>query len=281
MSDFRIDQITNQAGTAGPQIAGITTFSGSSGLVMPSGDTRYRYTKGDENIVNNNIKLNLDAGNINSYPGDGDIWNDISGQGNDGEIKNGVVFYNYNEGYFSFDGKDDFININTSKFPTGNTPFTVNSFIQWKGASSGNNLIFTYGQDGSHQAVILWINNSGYPEYQFGSDTGKVVSNSPAEINKWYNICATYDTTKTRIYVNGILEGTTLYSSANLVTSNGVNGNYGAIGRFISGYSAQVTNPSGYGTFNGNISQVSLYDRALDQEEVLQNFNALRHRYGI
>jgi hypothetical protein len=37
MSDFRIDQITNQAGTAGPQIAGITTFSGSSGLVMPSG----------------------------------------------------------------------------------------------------------------------------------------------------------------------------------------------------------------------------------------------------
>ena len=46
MSDFRIDQITNQAGTAGPQIAGITTFSGSSGLVMPSGPTEYRGGRG-------------------------------------------------------------------------------------------------------------------------------------------------------------------------------------------------------------------------------------------
>jgi hypothetical protein len=46
MSDFRIDQITNQAGTAGPDIAGITTFSGSSGLVMPSGATEYRGGRG-------------------------------------------------------------------------------------------------------------------------------------------------------------------------------------------------------------------------------------------
>ena len=46
MSDFRIDQITNQAGTAGPQIAGITTFSGSSGLLMPSGATEYRGGRG-------------------------------------------------------------------------------------------------------------------------------------------------------------------------------------------------------------------------------------------
>ena len=46
MSDFRINQITNQAGTAGPQIAGITTFSSSSGLVMPSGPTEYRGGRG-------------------------------------------------------------------------------------------------------------------------------------------------------------------------------------------------------------------------------------------
>ena len=42
MSDFRIDQITNQSGSRGPDIAGITTFSGSSGLLMPSGSTEYR-----------------------------------------------------------------------------------------------------------------------------------------------------------------------------------------------------------------------------------------------
>jgi hypothetical protein len=46
MSDFRIDQITNQAGTAGPNIAGITTFSSTSGLLMPSGPTEYRGGRG-------------------------------------------------------------------------------------------------------------------------------------------------------------------------------------------------------------------------------------------
>jgi hypothetical protein len=46
MSEFRVDQITNQAGTAGPDIAGITTFSSTSGMLMPSGVTEYRGGRG-------------------------------------------------------------------------------------------------------------------------------------------------------------------------------------------------------------------------------------------
>ena len=46
MSEFRVDQIKNQAGTRGPDIAGITTFSGVSGIVMPSGSTEYRGGRG-------------------------------------------------------------------------------------------------------------------------------------------------------------------------------------------------------------------------------------------
>ena len=46
MSEFRVDQIKNQAGTRGPDIAGITTFSGVSGIVMPSGATEYRGGRG-------------------------------------------------------------------------------------------------------------------------------------------------------------------------------------------------------------------------------------------
>ena len=46
MSEFRIDQISNQAGTAGPDIAGITTFSSTSGMLMPSGSTEYRGGRG-------------------------------------------------------------------------------------------------------------------------------------------------------------------------------------------------------------------------------------------
>jgi len=46
MSDFRINKITNRVGDAGTQIAGITTFSGSDGIRLPSGPAEYRGGRG-------------------------------------------------------------------------------------------------------------------------------------------------------------------------------------------------------------------------------------------
>ena len=46
MSEFRIDQIYCKDATRGPDVAGITTFTGTSGIVMPSGDTAYRGGRG-------------------------------------------------------------------------------------------------------------------------------------------------------------------------------------------------------------------------------------------
>ena len=46
MSEFRIDQIKSQDATRGPNVAGITTFTGTSGIVMPSGNTAYRGGRG-------------------------------------------------------------------------------------------------------------------------------------------------------------------------------------------------------------------------------------------
>ena len=46
MSDFRIDKITNRDGTSGTKIAGITTFSGTSGMQLPVGPTDYRGGRG-------------------------------------------------------------------------------------------------------------------------------------------------------------------------------------------------------------------------------------------
>ena len=46
MSDFRIDKITNRDGSAGTQVCGVTTFSGTSGMVIPGGPTAYRGGRG-------------------------------------------------------------------------------------------------------------------------------------------------------------------------------------------------------------------------------------------
>ena len=51
MSEFRIDQIKSQDASRGPDIAGITTFTGTSGIVMPSGITEYRGGRGGRGLI--------------------------------------------------------------------------------------------------------------------------------------------------------------------------------------------------------------------------------------
>ena len=46
MSEFRVNSITNQDGSAGPQVCGVSTFSGKSGVQIPSGPTNFRSQDG-------------------------------------------------------------------------------------------------------------------------------------------------------------------------------------------------------------------------------------------
>ena len=48
MSEYcvRIDQITNREGNSGTSITGIVTFTGTTGMAMPSGPTEYRGGRG-------------------------------------------------------------------------------------------------------------------------------------------------------------------------------------------------------------------------------------------
>ena len=46
MSEFRVNSITNKDGSAGPQVCGVSTFSGNSGVQIPSGTTEFRRQDG-------------------------------------------------------------------------------------------------------------------------------------------------------------------------------------------------------------------------------------------
>jgi hypothetical protein len=76
-----------------------------------------------------------------------------------------------------------------------------------------------------------------------------------------------------------VLNGTTSYSSAN-ITPNGSNGYNGGIGTIFSIY-GNKNSPSRYGSFSGNISSVRIYNVALSDSQVLQNYNALKGRFGL
>lgn len=65
MAEFRIDQITNQAGTSGPQVAGISTFSGVSGMIMPSGAEEYRGGRGRGVFISGSTVQIPSSNNVN------------------------------------------------------------------------------------------------------------------------------------------------------------------------------------------------------------------------
>ena len=46
MSEFRVNSIPKQDGSAGPQVCGVSTFSGKSGVQIPSGPTEFRRQDG-------------------------------------------------------------------------------------------------------------------------------------------------------------------------------------------------------------------------------------------
>ena len=102
MSDFRVNSITNQDGSAGPQVCGVSTFSGKSGVQIPSGPTEFRrldgggrgrgvFAGGYNPGGNNTIEFieiattgnAVDFGDI-TYLGDGSNYQRLTGGGSNG-----------------------------------------------------------------------------------------------------------------------------------------------------------------------------------------------------
>ena len=85
--------------------------------------------------------------------------------------------------------------------------------------------------------------------------------------DKWTHIVYTANVNRTDLYFNGALAG----------SNTSVSGSFGASsGNFRVGVS-----PADAWITKGNISSVKVYNRALTQAEIQQNFNATRGRFGI
>jgi len=223
-------------------------------------------TKYNPSIVRDGLVFYLDAANPRSYSGTGLTANGLVG-GIGGTLINGVGFTSSNNGSFIFDGTNDYIAVSGSNFPLGNSPRTLNIWYYTKTstwASNSNNL-FWYGTSGSTRQSF-GIDFETYPMMEFYSWDDDINWNTSAPQVGWKNLQVTYDgNTTCRVYEAGILVTTkTLGAQLNTVLSSNVQ--IGAI-----------TSLSHY--FDSNISQVSMYNRALTAQEILQNYNATKKRY--
>jgi prepilin-type N-terminal cleavage/methylation domain-containing protein len=216
-------------------------------------------------IVTNGLILHLDAGNISSYPGTGNTWFDLSGNGNNGTLVNGVGYNPTNGGSFSFDGSNDYLTTSlagtfaqiTFEFWSFFDDINLNMLIREESA-------FGDWNSGRVHFGTRWTGSNAGMHFNVNG----VWQKTPATNLKygWNHYVLVYDTglNLKRVYLNTILS-----------SSHGTNGNM-VLGDFRIGV---ATNLNRY--YRGNISNFRIYNRSLTPEEIQQNFNSTRGRFGL
>jgi len=220
-------------------------------------------------IVGN--KLSLDAGNPLSYPGIGINWYDLSGSNNNGTLINGVVC---NGRDMVFDGVNDYVNIGNVLNFERTQQFTLNAWINPTDLAVYRAFIAKMEVARGYYASVESL---GEMVFIFRSSTGNRIFvktiNSVITPNTWSNCVITYDGSSSangvNLYVNGVL--ITKIITENTLTDTTINN-----------ANLQISSrPQGDALFRGSINDVNIYNYALTAQQVLDNFNALRGKYGI
>lgn len=213
-------------------------------------------------IPTNGLILSLDAQNTNLYATSPTTAYDISGNGNNGILLNGTQYLGSADGSWRFDGVDDYINCGNS------STFNVNQFSAgfWVNLSiSAVKEIFMKNNNSNNGIGPFEIWQSGR-RIQHRINGILVSGTTDLILGKWYLITLTYNQVNRILYINEIQENSNAYSTPlNVSTGNVTIGAYG----------------NGEYPFNGNISEVFFYNRALSQSEISIIYNAKKTRYGL
>ena len=169
-------------------------------------------------------------------------------------------------GVAQFDGNVDFLSFPTTGFPSGNHALTFSAWVDYFGNGTSNvNVIAAYGNDagGGNKSPTFSLGSSDKLDLDFGSGTGEAQT-STLTANTGYDVSTIYNGSNTTVYLNNALQATTTYSSANISITDNNGANTGAIGAFLSSFGGVGSGATKrYGTFDGYISDVTLYSTAL------------------
>lgn len=220
-------------------------------------------------IVTDGLVLYLDAGNAYSYVSGSTNWNDLSRSQANGSLINGPTFSSADLGSIVFDGNNDYIDLGNPNLYKFTTNFSISAWALYSQIKTQWPAIIAKGD----QAYRISANENG-TKFHFGinnSTTTSIFFDSTInfELNKWYYTTLTFTNIKLTGYVNGIESGNASFASPTSCYNNPYNVRLGS-------------NEQGGGRFwPGRISGVQFYNRVLSAEEVLQNYNATKGRFGL
>lgn len=225
-------------------------------------------------IVTDGIVLCLDAADRNSYPGSGSTWTDLSGNGNNGSLVNGVGYNSGNGGSLVFDGSNDYVTLGTPALLNGvQVPLTICMWAKANSFGQYNTLWGVYSSITGGRLYSLFRVDSGTLRYFTSNSSGGYQFNGSftplANVWNFYviTVYGTLSSPSVTIYLNTTSQ---TFSYSTLTSSPNLSVNF-RIG----------SNSVGSELWNGNISNAMWYNRTLSAQEIQQNYNALKGRYGL
>jgi hypothetical protein len=237
---------------------------------------------GGPNLSEEGLVLYLDAANVKSYRGSGTAWNDLTNNSYNALLYNGPTFDGGNGGSIVFDGTNDMAQIPDMSAlywaPGGGIGYSTITIDMWVKSSDTGGRFYTKPWNGSGQYNI-WI----YPDnfYLFAGATSSIMGFARnLSNNTWTNIVCWANATQMGYYINGNQH---LGSQTHGIT--GAAPSFGAT-NIPTGLMTLYPYDDGWGgdaafSIAGNLASCKFYNKVLSPQEVLQNFNATRSRFGV
>ena len=209
-------------------------------------------------IVKEGLIINIDAAVSKSYSGSGLTANPLTGTIS-GSLVNGVGFGTTNNGYFIFDGANDYIDFGNST----TVQQSSGTLSAWTKASSpGGGFRGIIAKQGAYG---LFYTDSILVAYDWGAAATRSTGINIAD-NTWKNVVLTYQ--------SGVSNGTNIYLNGVSVLTTTITISSQSMGNLFGGAEANASQFAAC-----QIASFNMYSRVLTAQEVLQNYNAIKGRY--
>jgi hypothetical protein len=226
---------------------------------------RKRYFQ-EENIVTNGLMVYLDAANTRSYPGTGNTWYDLIGNRNFTLQNNPSFIADSAGGSIRFTAASQHYASSSSSLPLM-TRFTVEVWHYYTGNNSGlYPSIVTELYPGSTLQINYVLGGVDGLTIGFYNSAWNLSSAYTLTAGNWYHLVGNFDGANLRLYVNGVNQVTTANTGTPTANTGGI----------------RLMRRWDYDEYwGGHLSTVKIYNRALTSQEIVQNYNATKGRFGL
>ena len=193
--------------------------------------------------------------------GSGEIARDASGNGNDATL-HGATRVAQGDGFaLALDGIDDYVHCGMGSDIGVGGPTTIEAWIQPTAKSQGLACLFG---EGLKEYLVAYYTHAELVYFYVGSGGNKVYET--VQLREWNHIAATFDGSRMNLWLNGRLASTRESEFKELVSR----------GPFLIGTKGRPDLPK----FKGLIDRLRVYDRALEDGEIVAHFKEEAPGYG-